>query len=317
MRPFNLYAAAVATLVLLAFGPCHAEHDIAYVAEHVPEAAMDNRYGTLPVWAGSSQESDDWGITLQGAAAKTKVGTISLDGPLLSAAITHDLDDLWHGGWQAGLFGFYDRLSFSSGREFRPLQALFAPQAPIAVPVDALFTRLDGSATDFGGGVYVARTSGMHLLGQHRWVVGVLSQRIELSNYRFDYTILAGPQAGLSGQIDFDATYDFVTPFAGLEIPRDVGRWTIAVHALAACPLTVQGVAGHITGPGFDLAGDTGSGGAGKHFGDPSLTLGLTFTYRPARLTIDLGTLLTQQLLEPVVHDGIDRNLVLSVFWTE
>jgi hypothetical protein len=314
MRPLRLYpAAVVATLALLAFGPCHAEHDIAYVAEHIPEAAMDNRYGTLPVWAGSLYDSDDWRITLQGAAATTKVGTISLDGPLLSAALRRDLDHRW----QVGLFGFYDRLSFSSGREFRPLQTLFAPQAPIGVPVDALFTRLDGSAKDFGGGVYVARIGDMSLLGQHRWVVGVLSQRIELSDYRFDYTILAGPQTGLSGQIDFDATYDFVTPFAGLEIPRDVGRWTIAVHALAAVPLTVQGVAGHITGPGFDLAGDTAAAGAGKHFGDPSLTLGLTFTYRPARLTIDLGTLLTQQWLEPVIHNGIDRNLVLSVFWTE
>jgi hypothetical protein len=35
-------------------------------------------------------------------------------------------------------------------------------------------------------------------------------------------------------------------------------------------------------------------------------------TYRPAHLSIDLGTLGTQALLEPRVHLGIDRNIVLS-----
>ena len=71
-------------------------------------------------------------------------------------------------------------------------------------------------------------------------------------------------------------------------------------------------VVGHITGPGFDLHGDTEEAGQGKHFGDPWISLGLDVTYLPANLTVDVGTLLTQRLIEPLVHKGIDADWVIS-----
>lgn len=73
---------------------------------------------------------------------------------------------------------------------------------------------------------------------------------------------------------------------------------------------------GHITGPGFDLAGDTEKVGNGKHFGDPSVTLELTAEYRPAHLAVDLGTLVSQALIEPVIHPGVDGNLLVSFSWS-
>ena len=72
---------------------------------------------------------------------------------------------------------------------------------------------------------------------------------------------------------------------------------------------------GRISGTGFDLAGNTADNGAGKHFGDPSVTLGLDVTYRPAHLSIDIGTALTQQVIEPVVHKGVNSDWVVSVRW--
>jgi len=275
---------------------------------------MDNRYATLPLWSTTSlQESRTWATSLQGAASMMKVGTISLDGPMFSLAFEHDFSNAWH--W--GVVGFYDALSFKSGQESRPLQTLFAPATPIERPVDALFTNLDGQATDLGGGFFFARTSNSDgLLGKHRWVTGVLWQQVELSDYRFDYEIVEGPQSGLTGTIDFDATYEHIVPFVGLEVPRDFGNWTASMHGLLAVPLPRRGVEGHITGPGFDLSGDSASAGNGKHFGDVSVTIGLNLTYRPARLSVDVGTLLSQALIEPVVHSGIDQNLVLSVLWT-
>jgi hypothetical protein len=306
---------AFAALALASLRPCWAEHDIEYVAEHLPEAAMDNRYATLPIW-GSSDESSAWKTTFQGAASVTKVGTISLEGPMLSMGLQRNL----RGPWQLGAFAFYDDLSFSARRESRPLQTLFAPQTPFERPVDALFTNLDGRARDFGGGLYLARDGNVRFLGLHRWIAGVLWQRVQLTDYRFDYTLVDGPRSGITGQIDFDATYDHVAPFVGLEVPREFGQWTLALHGLLAYPLPRRGVAGHITGPGFDLSGDSASAGNGKHFGDPSITLGLNIVYRPAyrpaRLSIDLGTLLSQALIEPVVHPGIDRNLLLSISWS-
>ena len=80
-------------------------------------------------------------------------------------------------------------------------------------------------------------------------------------------------------------------------------------------PLPRRGFVGHISTAQFDIHGDQADAGSGKHFGDPSVTLGLDVTYRPAHLSFDVGTALTQELIEPVVHKGVDSNWVLSVRW--
>ena len=301
----------VAVLVLLASGACQAKHDLEYVAEHLPEVAMDNRYATLPLWGAAFGATPAWGGALQGAYSRTQVGSLAIDGPLLAAALQRTLSD----DWSLSAFGFYDRLALTGSREARPLQTLFAPSTPLQRPVDAEFTGLDGTARNFGAGAAVAWRRDGGWLRAHRWIAGVLWQRVELHNYEFNYRILAGSQAGTTGRIDFDADYAHVAPFLGLEVPRDFGNWTLTAHALLAYPLPRRGVAGHITGPGFDIAGDTERADNGKHFGDPSVTLGLNVQYRPAHLSVDLGSLLSQALIEPVTHPGVDRNLLVSITW--
>ena len=138
---------------------------------------------------------------------------------------------------------------------------------------------------------------------------------MHLQNFRLDYEIAAGPSLGTTGEIDFDNTYSHAVPFVGIQWPRQRGDWRWNTHALFAMPLPRRGVVGHISGPGFDIHGDTQDVGNGKHFGDPSLTLGLTFTYAPAHLSVDIGTLLSQALVEPWIHPGIERNYLLSVSW--
>jgi hypothetical protein len=181
--------------------------------------------------------------------------------------------------------------------------------------VDAVFSDLDGRATHFGAGLVLRHSGEGRMLGEYRWLAGIQWERISLRDYSLDYELLAGPRAGLQGRIDFDNDYNHVTPFAGIELPRDHGQWTFAFHALFAYPLPRRGVVGHIIGPDFDLTGDTADAGNGKHFGDPSVTLGWDLTYRPAGLTFDVGTLLSQWFLEPAIHRGIDRNVLLSVTW--
>ena len=51
------------------------------------------------------------------------------------------------------------------------------------------------------------------------------------------------------------------------------------------------------------------------HFGDPALTLGFGLTYLPAHLTVDLGALVTQRFLEPLIHEGIEANWLFSCQW--
>jgi hypothetical protein len=164
-------------------------------------------------------------------------------------------------------------------------------------------------------GISVAQRRHANVLGEYAWRAGVLWQRVSLRDFRLDYEIADGPSLGTTGQIDFDNTYTHVVPFVGIEIPRQRGEWLWNAHALYAMPLPRRGVVGHITGPGFDIHGDTQDAGAGKHFGDPSLTVGFTFTYAPSHLSLDVGALLSQALVEPWVHRGIDRNFVLSVSW--
>jgi hypothetical protein len=310
MRTFSL-PLICAGLASLPYATCRAEHDLEFVAEHLPEVSMDNRYATLPLWGGSSKEASRWRVAAQGAFGAIEAGSLSLQGPMLSLALHRQLGETW----QLTSFGFYDDLSFSAQHEYRPLQTLFAPQTPIERPVDAEFSDLDGRTTHFGAGLALRRDARSTMLGAYRWLAGIQWERVALRDYSFGYEVLAGPEAGLTGHIDFDTHYDHFTPFAGLELPRDFGQWTLGFHTLLAYPLPRRGVVGHITGPDFDITGDTAASGNGKHFGDPSVTLGLDLTYRPAGLTVDIGTLLSQWLLEPLIHDGIDRNVVLSVTW--
>src|ERR1044071_982528 len=97
-------------------------------------------------------------------------------------------------------------------------------------------------------------------------------QRVRLSNYDVSYRVLDGPDTGAAGTLDFSATYSFLTPFVGLHKEFGRGDSRFAPHVQFAMPLPRRAMTGRVTGPGFDLAGDTASFGAGKHFGDPSIT---------------------------------------------
>jgi hypothetical protein len=299
--------AALAALLVLLPPTAAAEHSFEFVAEHLPEVAMDNRFATLPLWGGPTPAADAWQFTLQGAVARTSSGAMQLEGPMLSAAARRQLN----ARWAVQAFGFFDELRFSSSAERRPLDTLFA-EPPLALPAEALFTDLGGTYRNIGAGAASSLQAEGGWLGRREWVVGALYQSVELRDYRATYQVVEGPSSGATGVVDYSATYRHLTPFAGIALPRESGAWRWTAHALFALPLPRRGVQGHITGPGFDLSGDTAGAGNGKHFGDPSLTLGLDVTYKPWGLTVDLGTLMTQALLEPLIHKGIDRNWVIS-----
>ncbi len=292
-------------------GPACAEEDITYVAEHLAEVPMDNRFATLPLWGGAQESGNPWSFTGQAGFAKTTTGELSASGPMLSFGVDHALGERW----SVGGFAFYDRLGLAGDHDQRPLQTSFTNATPFARPVLAQFNNLDGTLDHYGAGIDAALTTEVRWLGRLRVVGGLLWQRVDLRDFRLDYRLLEGPDAGLEGSIDFDASYEHITPFIGFEAPRRGNRWEYAPHVLAAWPNPRRGVVGHIIGPGFDLAGDTDAAGNGVHFGDPSITVGFDVTYRPAHLTLDVGTLITQTLLEPVIHKGIDTNWVLSAAW--
>lgn len=286
-----------------------AREDIAFVAEHLPEVAMDDRYARLPLWdAPADAHHARFGAEL--GYARLRSGTLSLDGPMLELSATR----VWR-AWQVTAFGFRDALSFSSGTERRALNESFV-DTPLAMPVDAEFSGLDGRMSDLGAGLALRRHVDHSWAGALDWTAGLMWQRVRLSNYSVDYRVLEGPDAGAAGNIDFSASYSYVTPFVGVAKAFGRGDFRFTPHAQYAMPLPRRAFVGRVTGPGFDVAGDTESNGAGKHFGDPSITVGFDVTYVPWNLSIDAGSALSQALFEPLVHEGIDRNWVLELRWS-
>jgi hypothetical protein len=283
---------------------------IEFVGEHLPEIAMDNRYATLPLWSMEPTESRS-AFSLQAGYAYTHTETLAIDGPMLSAAVARSFSPRWH---IRGL-AFLDELSLTSGTEHRPLEVNFASDVPLALPAAAEFTGLSGEARDRGVGVAFGYEGRMWPWHAFQASAGILWQQLTLSGYHFAFRVTDGIDAGATGTLDYSATYSYFTPFIGLSWPRDRGNWRFAPHVLAAMPLPRRGVVGEIQGNGYDLSGDTGTNVHSRPFGDPSLTVGFDVTYRPWNVTFDVGTALTQVVLEPVIHEGVQHDWMISFRW--
>lgn len=81
--------AALALALALALSATDAradDKDIEYVAEHLPEVAMDNRYATLPLWqsAAGTQAAPRRALAL--GYSDTRSGELQLAGPTLAGA---------------------------------------------------------------------------------------------------------------------------------------------------------------------------------------------------------------------------------------
>ena len=103
--------------------PSSALEDLEYVAEHLPEAALNHRLATLPLW-GPAPES--WSLSVQGAWSRNTAQSLSLSGPLSSLGLQFRLSPRW----PLTAFGFYDRLQFSGENDRRPLDVRFARSTP-------------------------------------------------------------------------------------------------------------------------------------------------------------------------------------------
>jgi hypothetical protein len=306
-RPLAVVALALATVPAVA-----ATESIEFVQEHLAEIVMDNRYASLPIWASPSTRPAQWELTTQVALAKTRTGELTVEGPMYSLGASRQIAERW----QLTGFAFFDDLDFSSGIDRRPLEVQFASGVPLALPAEAEFTGLNGTERSYGVGLALRRSSRLRFWGDYEWTAGALWHHVSLEDYSFDFQILDGPSAGATGVISYSAAYTHVAPFFGIAWPRIHGNWRVTPHLQAVVPLPRRGVVGRITGPGYDLRGDTRDTGVGTPFGDPSVTFGFDVTYRPWNLTVDLGSAISQALLEPVIHKGVPTNWLISASWS-
>jgi hypothetical protein len=119
---------AVAVLLAAFATGAAATESIEFVAEHLPEIAMDNRYASLPLWNACDTETSGGhpdtafcpGIGV--AYALTQSGTLSIDGPMFTLSLARPVGK----GLRLTGFVFFDDLTLSSGVENRPLAVSFS-----------------------------------------------------------------------------------------------------------------------------------------------------------------------------------------------
>jgi hypothetical protein len=270
---------------------------------------MDQRFAALPLWNPSFDTAGRPSWQLSAAFSRTSSGRESLQGPLLSLRMARGIAERWS---IAG-YVFFDSLDFSGSPQERPLNIPFAVAPPFATPVDASIGGLSGRLRDWGGGLVLTHKLNSLRFPAVEWSFGLQWQRVELSGYRTRFQILSGPQAGLIGSIDYSGNYTHITPMLGVSAPHRHSSWVLTPHALAAVPLPKRGAAGRITSAAFDVAGNTDAAGNGKHFGDPYLAFGFSIEYLPWNVSVDVGALIAQRIVEPRVHEGVDENWLVNV----
>jgi hypothetical protein len=285
-----------------------ATHDLDFVAEHLPEVAMDNRFLTLPLDSASVLRDGSWGWGVQAGFAEIRSGSLSVGGPSAALIARYRLGSRWS---LIGL-GFLDTAAFSGSSAIRPLAPRFSDAIPLHLPADALLSGFSGRLRHFGTGM-AASLRPQH--AAYALTFGLLYDRIELRDLRARYLLLTGASAGEAGVVDYSANYPFWVPFGAISWSIRRGEWLFTPRFTAGMPLPRWGWRGRLEGPGFAVAGDTDDIGNGVHMGDAFAGFGLGVGYVPWHVSLDLGTLADQALAEPLLHKGIDRVWLLSVTW--
>lgn len=304
-------ASAVCSALLLVgtTGAHAATEDMDFIAEHLPEAAMDNRLLSLPLDFADNLPREEWSADLGALAERIESGNARLSGPGVGLGLRRQVSRSW------AVLGaaFFDHLAFSGDTEARPVAPIFSTSFPISLPANAVLGNQRGNVDLRGLGVAMRYQPDAQ---RYAFTLGALRQSAKLDGYRVDYRLVDGPSAGTSGTLDYSTDYSFWVPFATFEWRITHADWQFAPRFSAAVPVPQRGWRGRITGPGFDVAGDTDAIGRGKHMGDPFAGLGFGITYRPWNITMDAGASLNQLLLEPRIHDGVDRAWLLNFDWT-
>lgn len=284
------------------------QDDMDFIAEHLPEAAMDARLLGLPVSYADDAPPAQWSVQLQTLATRIESGNVALSGAGVGLGLRQQLARRWS---VLGL-AFFDRLDVSGSPEERLVAPIFSLSFPASLPAQGMLTNQRGDVSQTGAGLalrYEPRSAFDAV------VIGATHMNVRLSDYRVDYRLTSGPSTGLAGTLDYSARYSYWIPFAEFEWRIARPGWQFTPRFMAGMPMPRRGWRGRMEGPGFDIRGDTAAIGHGKHMGDPFAGFGLGVTYVPWHVTIDAGALLNQAVLEPRIHSGIDRAWLLSLGW--
>ncbi len=281
------------------------EKDFDFLAEHLLESLMDDRFAALPLAAAPGEGRWQPVVTL--GYASTRADYQELSGPLFGVGAGYRLSP----NRSLAAFGFFDQLDIGGKAAVDDLIPLFANDIPLDLPENAAFGPPRGEARHLGlGAAFTWRR------GASTWSVGAIWSQLEARDFTASYRLLGGADAGVSGVLDHSASYSFLSPFARWRTSVPLGsRFALAPQVVVVVPLPRRGFAGRISGPGFAVAGDTSGAGHGVHVGDSYVGFGCEVEHLASHLSLELGAGLYQPLYERLVHAGLERAWVLHLVW--
>ncbi len=288
------------------------KEDLDFVVEHLFEVTMDHRFASMPTTA-EAFEKGRWQWAVDGGWGGATARGLDVGGALFAA--TAGLGVAERRGVE--MTAFFDRFSLSGSSGEQVLRPLWSTQIPLDLPQRAQVSGFGGDVTSWGvGATFVWQRSPAPTGRRWTWRAGAIYDRLEATNARARYRLISGASTGTVGEIDYSATYTYVVPFGEGEIRWPLGqRWEIAPHFAFFNPLPRRGFIGRITGPGFEVAGDTEKAKGLTPMGDPYLSLGVRLDHRRSGFGIDLGATAFQATTESIFHDGISQALLLRVSW--
>lgn len=278
-----------------------------FQAEHAIEGAMNHRLAQF-LTTGDEIEPGLWNLAAGLGTGSATSSAFDLDGEMISLAAARGLT----GGGGLELAGFYDRFDLSGAGGPQELEPQWTNEVPIEFPQLADTRNPRGEVKHWGAGLaWVKAAHGKH---RRRWRFGLLYSRVEVDSFTIEYRLQSAPE--ISGLIDYSASYDYVWPWADIEANWNLGSsWKMVPHAAFFFPLPQTGFIARMTGPGFDVSGDTDTASGIAHMGDAHPALGLRFDHRPSGLSVDVGATLYNLVAEPLDHPGIDQAITLQIAW--
>lgn len=283
--------------------------DINFLAEHLAEAAQDARYFAMP-WPEGIYGQQGWKSVVSIAASSSGTHFATTGGGLLTLGASRSLCQQGN----IDLLIFFDQFDVSGSSTDNVLSAYSLNGVPLDLPETALFTHPRGRITHSGLAALISAPLrlGSEMDWSYTW--GLSIEQLDLENYRFDYRLTGGNNAGTTGFIDYSGNQLLVYAMAGMQTNMQWNQWRITPRAVLGMPLKKGDFSARMAGPGFDLS--TSSTGATPHkIGDGFLYLGASFRIPHTRFEMDLGALLGYALFERLTHEGIQSAAILSITW--
>lgn len=253
--------------------------------------------------------------SVSGGYSTVDAGVVQLNGNGLTLAFDRAFRDGW--GYQFLLLANQHNVGIS-GNEV--LNTPFAKNVPLDLPERAEFSNGKGRITFTALGA--ALVYDPLLKGKDSQSLP-LSFGVQVATMKFDgvsthYRMTSGTSTGSQGDLDLNGEYSFVMPFFAAHWFFPVREnWLLVPSVRFAKALESVGQKGRMTGPGFDVSGNSeATGYTDANFDLWLVSPGFTISYRPWNLSSNVGASLFRYMMPGLTSDGVNKTVLFSLAWS-